>query len=201
VLDIGANFGYFTLLMADLVGAEGSVHAFEPNPAAQAMLAHSLLINNFQSRVALDARAVWDRSGETVTFHIPPIAPVNARIVEPLDGRMSPSDPGLLRVETVALDDLPLTGVAFIKADIEGAEERLWRGGREFLARNPEVILLLEFNCRRCLDPRATLDDIARHFALRHLDHDSFVKQIDIERLLAGADDWMLVLSRREQID
>lgn len=32
VLDIGANIGYYTLLMADLVGPLGRVHAFEPNP-------------------------------------------------------------------------------------------------------------------------------------------------------------------------
>lgn len=33
VADIGANIGYFSLLMAWLVGPEGEVHAFEPYPA------------------------------------------------------------------------------------------------------------------------------------------------------------------------
>lgn len=32
VFDIVANIGYFTLLMAQLVGNIGQVHAFEPNP-------------------------------------------------------------------------------------------------------------------------------------------------------------------------
>src|SRR4051812_37113982 len=31
-LDIGAHFGYFSLLAADLVGSRGAVHSFEPTP-------------------------------------------------------------------------------------------------------------------------------------------------------------------------
>src|SRR5918912_920802 len=31
-LDVGANHGYYTVLMSDLVGAQGMVRAFEPNP-------------------------------------------------------------------------------------------------------------------------------------------------------------------------
>jgi hypothetical protein len=104
-------------------------------------------------------------------------------------------------VDTVALDDLPMTSVAFIKADIEGAEERLWRGGREFLARNPGVILFLEINCTRCTDPRAMLEDINQMFALRYLSDDSYVREVTIEKLLASQQDWMLVLSHRQEID
>ncbi|WP_233247757.1 FkbM family methyltransferase [Caulobacter endophyticus] len=42
VVDVGANLGYFTLLMADLVGAGGRVHAFEPNPQIATLLARSV---------------------------------------------------------------------------------------------------------------------------------------------------------------
>lgn len=34
VLDIGAHFGYFTLLAAYLVGKKGQVHSFEPTPSS-----------------------------------------------------------------------------------------------------------------------------------------------------------------------
>ncbi len=206
VIDLGANYGYYTLLMADLVGQHGKVYAFEPNPAAISALGRSLSANNYDRRVVIDRRAVWNRSEERVTFHVPELAATTARVVWPLDSRLPPSDPGALdadteTVGTVALDDLPLEGVSFIKADIEGAEERLWQGGRRFFGKNPDVIFLLEFNRTRCQDPRSTLEDMTTMFSLRYLDGESNVRDVTPEQVLSSEHDWMLVLTRREGID
>jgi FkbM family methyltransferase len=42
VYDVGAHFGFFSLLAADLVGPSGSVHAFEPTPATFTTLRENL---------------------------------------------------------------------------------------------------------------------------------------------------------------
>lgn len=47
VADVGANLGYFTLLMADLTGAEGHVLSFEPNPELAQRVRKSIEINGF----------------------------------------------------------------------------------------------------------------------------------------------------------
>ena len=61
-IDIGANYGLFTLSMAKAVGPEGSIWAFEPASSTAAFLADSLSINGF-SQVTLDQRALLAQAG------------------------------------------------------------------------------------------------------------------------------------------
>src|ERR1700728_65305 len=45
VVDVGANFGTYTLALARCVGARGKVHAFEPQRTIFHMLAGSVALN------------------------------------------------------------------------------------------------------------------------------------------------------------
>jgi hypothetical protein len=47
VLEIGANFGYYTVAMARRVGADGSVVAFEANPQIAALLRRTVVFNGY----------------------------------------------------------------------------------------------------------------------------------------------------------
>jgi len=47
-IDVGANFGYYTILLGALVGETGHVVAVEPAPATAAMLRRSVELNGFQ---------------------------------------------------------------------------------------------------------------------------------------------------------
>src|SRR5438045_9793085 len=53
VIDVGANFGYFTLLLADIVGTKGGVIAVEPNTSATALLRETIMLNGFEHRVKI----------------------------------------------------------------------------------------------------------------------------------------------------
>ena len=56
VIDIGAHFGFFTLLMADLVGPNGEVHSFEPIPNTFKILEKN--VDNF-ANIKINKNAIW----------------------------------------------------------------------------------------------------------------------------------------------
>lgn len=107
--DIGANAGFFTLLMARCVGPSGHVHAFEPLPENVAALKNHVVINGL-SNVTVHPVAVTDHSG-MATFR---------RGANSSQGFVS--ETGDLTVRCVAIDDLDLPLPRTIKMDIEGGE-------------------------------------------------------------------------------
>ena len=48
VSDIGANIGYFASIVAKLVGEEGKVFAFEPDPGNFALLERNVQTNGYK---------------------------------------------------------------------------------------------------------------------------------------------------------
>lgn len=68
-VDIGAGAGYFTLLMADIVGPAGMVYACEPDARLRRMLEDSARINGFSARI---------RSRAELDAPLPPAAFVRA---------------------------------------------------------------------------------------------------------------------------
>ena len=62
VVDLGANMGYFTLLAARLVGKEGKVYAFEPEPINYSLLVKNVELNGYDNVVTVP-KAVSHQSG------------------------------------------------------------------------------------------------------------------------------------------
>jgi hypothetical protein len=77
-LDVGACYGYYTMVFADLVGAEGRVYAFEPNPTAHALLARNIALNGLAPHVTAHAVAVAEGGGRAVGLRVPPTDPQSA---------------------------------------------------------------------------------------------------------------------------
>src|SRR5512145_3343913 len=62
VIDIGANYGVYTLSMAHVVGPEGRVWAFEPATNTARLLAEGIASNGF-SQVILEPSALSNACG------------------------------------------------------------------------------------------------------------------------------------------
>lgn len=138
VVDVGAHVGYFTVLFSRLCGADGFVHAFEPEPSNHRLLRANLLVNDC-SNVAAHALAVSDAAGTDALY----LSPDNGG-----DHRLY-FGAGRTRcsVRTDTLDEA-LAGerVDFIKIDAQGAEPRILRGMQRLIAREREHLgVLMEF--------------------------------------------------------
>lgn len=196
VADIGANLGYFSLLMADLVGPDGFVHAFEPNPGMAQRLRMSLDVNGFAARSALHELALGATDGEPMAFVIPPQEPKNAHLT-PFTGAL-PAGGTLLH--TRQLDNIPeAAAIEFAKIDVEGAEELVWAGAQRLLEGKALRTVVLEFTAGRYQDAAGFLERLLTPgFSLSYVDPWQGVKAISREALLARnpAEDVMLLLER-----
>jgi FkbM family methyltransferase len=195
-LDVGANHGYFTLLLADAVGKSGRVVAMEPNPRLVGMVQQSIAANGFDEWTTVTSKAASDRSADKIQLVIPPGHTGHASI-----GMVATEQDEVIEIETIAIDQLTETWshVDFVKIDAEGAEEQIWYGMRQTIRKNPNIVILLEFGCVRYTNPKAFLEDIqAEGFKLRYLEVGAEVKDVTIEQCLTERLDshWMLFLQR-----
>ena len=154
VADIGANVGYFSLLMAELVGPTGRVHAFEPNPRLAGLVEKSLLVNGFSRWASIHQTALGDEDGQTVTLVVPPTMPMNAYMLSP-----GTDHPDGVSVPLSRLDGREdWQEIQLAKIDVEGAEELIWSGLQGLLDSGRLRTVVLEFNPHRYKDPIGFLD-------------------------------------------
>lgn len=151
VLDIGANVGYYTLLSSVLVGDNGRVFAFEPDPRIARWLRRHVQMNGRQN-VRVEEAAVSDtrgtarfeRGGGSGTGHL--------------------AREGGFEVRTLRVDDFCAErGIrpSAIKIDVEGAEGAVLAGARETIAAARPIIFLSTHGVdvhRACLDTLAAAD-------------------------------------------
>ncbi|MEH0196595.1 FkbM family methyltransferase [Caulobacter sp. CCNWLY153] len=195
VADVGANLGYFTLMMAELVGSSGQVHAFEPNPPIAALLSRSVDLNGYGDRVVVHKYALGADDGAWATLVAPHGEPKNAHLSRASGGV------GAAGVEVLVrrLDRLDLGAIDFLKIDAESAEEAIWSGMDGLLAGSRSLTLILEFAPVRYADPGGFLARIlAQGFSLSIIDAEAGVRPASTEQILAGppAMDRMLLLCR-----
>lgn len=156
--DVGAHFGYFTLLLAERVA---HVHAFEPAPANFRALVHTLQHNRVNNATAHPV-AISARSGPAV-LEVTPASSMyrlqgNARILK--EGPVHAV--GTLRVQAVSLDNFVetagITRVDLVKLDVEGEELRALLGMQTAVRRwQPAIVLEVHTQLAGGEDPHQVL--------------------------------------------
>lgn len=130
-LDVGACWGYYSLLMHGLPGLE-EIHAFEPDPVNRSQLFANILINEAHAGIRVHDYGISDRSGR-IAFSA---AGERNRGSSHVAGPAGAEDGTAIEVR--ALDEVmqPSGERIFIKIDVEGHELQAVAGMRHLLQAN-----------------------------------------------------------------
>lgn len=147
VIDVGAHIGYFTLLCAQIVGRDGHVHAFEPDPRLRPRIEEHVRTNGFEW-VTVNEEAVLDHAGE-VSLALP--GQLGWASVTAAGGDASATATTL--DDYVREQQIDPGVISFVKVDAEGAEAAVLRGSRTVLAAATNAAVLVEHPPGRAAEP------------------------------------------------
>jgi len=162
VIDIGANIGYFTVLLANLVGPQGRVYAFEPDPRNFSLLQQTIKKNNWIN-VFIEQKAVSNQEGNFLLYQT---RSWSANTLIP-GGHISS-----VKVPMITLDNFLASEhcINFIKMDIDGSEPLVIQGAANLIKRSPNLIILAEYqpgNLRRYLNDPLNFIKIAEQHKMK----------------------------------
>lgn len=192
-VDVGANFGYFTLLMSGIAGSTGKVHAFEPNPAITPYLSQTIGLNGCTRNVSLHPVGASNVEG-TSFISVNESYPQNGHLIG--GNREALQQEKISEVPLRTLDSFGFEALDFIKIDAEGHEVEVLEGAQETLVRfSPTMIIEVNF------DRGYTYTDLLRLFEFRHgrtifcISDNGLVPFV--EEMMTSEnfhDDWMLLI-------
>jgi len=138
-LDIGAHCGLFSALASQMIGENGRILAFEPNPD----ILPFLVANTERGKVDVHAIALSDASGEATLWQ----GGSSDTALSSIAYELSNAEHSTVKTQT--LDDFLATNnigqVALAKVDVEGSELKLFRGSKQTLKRKSVLAFVVEF--------------------------------------------------------
>ena len=181
VWDVGAHFGYHTLCFAQLVGENGRVFAFEPNPANLLRLRQNLERNaELAKRVVVVPKAAAAQDGHTTLVFSDELENGESSCSY-VDGALLPRVPERYlqfqreTVPTVTLDGFLASGCSappsVVKIDVEGAEWLVLQAARRVLSTHAPTLLIEVHNIRLMFEVQRLLASSGYELELVGQDH------------------------------
>ena len=135
VLDVGANLGLVTFVLAAQVGPGGTVHAFEPNPRMQELIDLGIARNQLRN-VRLHRVGLGRESGQ-LTLVVPTGHAGSASFVAAREPAACSRIQAPVRTLSGVMAEQRCVSVRLVKLDVEGFEPRCCVGRRNSLPRRP----------------------------------------------------------------
>jgi len=178
VVDIGANIGFLSLVIADLVGAQGKVIAYEPHPETYSELCSNIALNDYHNITTVQA-AISSQSG---TLNLYTSSDHAFNTIVPQDA--STEIEAKCQTLDESLEELGIQKCDLIKMDIEGGELFAIQGMKKTLDRNPRLCLLVEMHNSQIRNLGGDPDDIFDFF----LENNFKLYELNIRHGIASLD-------------
>jgi FkbM family methyltransferase len=133
VIDVGAHVGYFTLMLASLVGPEGQVLAIEPEPYNHLLLGANLARAGMNNVITHEA-AAWRATEGPLRMSLCNWNTGDNRV------GFSSRHRAAIEVASLALDDLNPPRVDLIKLDTQATEHIAIEGATRLIERHSPVL-------------------------------------------------------------
>lgn len=153
-VDAGANKGYFTLTAARIVGAQGRVITFEPEPTNCGWIEKSIARNGYEN-ITLH-RIALGHANEESPLYLSDKSGWHTLVAS--SDRGTEDNKGIITVTKRTLDsileehDLPTVDV--MKVDVEGSELDLLRGATHTLSAASSMIMVMDLHPQLGVDTR-----------------------------------------------
>ena len=137
VLDIGANYGCYTLSLAQIVGSSGAVTAVEPGSQAGSYLEQSARLNsNSNIHVIRGALGAMDGIARLAQSPNPELNHLTDNNNDPTAQKVR-----LSKLDTIAKGSPALGNISFVKLDAEGSEFSILNGGRVVFESQSPIVM------------------------------------------------------------
>lgn len=160
-VDVGANIGQITAILAHRVGARGRVMAFEPNAQVCADLQHNVAVWRMRgARIEVHAVALSDREGEEFLI-LPAFYEWNQGTAFIGPGPGAGSGDEQMKVTLSILDRFLAGGerAGVLKLDVDGHEAAVLRGALQVLAEHRVRDVVYESHAGYPDESSAVLED------------------------------------------
>lgn len=139
-VDVGANLGFLTGLLSELVGAKGQVHSFEPSPTTYAKLDEVIKVNQYANVSAYNV-GCGESEGKMTLYCTAESGHSTLHSSEDVEHEIRSTQ----EVRIVRLDDFLATKLHrldFLKIDTEGFEDCVLAGAIGLLQKFKPTIYL-----------------------------------------------------------
>lgn len=141
VFDIGANYGFYTILFAGLVGKSGQVHSFEPQKKVYKELCENVALNEVEKNTLLNNCGLSDKNSKGKIYSYNDLGVGAGSLRKRWIGKPKEEICQLMTLDSY-IKSKGIEKVDFIKCDIEGAELLMLKGALAMLKKFAPAMMI-----------------------------------------------------------